>query len=382
MQFCYIMDKKTKIIIIILSIVGLYFFYINFFKKEEFINIGFIGSFTGKSSELGVSTRKGAFMAVDKINKSGGINGKKINLLIRDDKTDVNEAKEIIKEFEQKRINIIVGFSISGMYQAALDATNKDMFVISPTMTTIKLSLKDDNFTRVLSENSKQSDYIVKIIKERNLKKIGIIYDYDNEEYTDPIVQRFKKSLKNLDIFLKYEKQFSKTDINPEIFAKDIKSKELDAIYIISNSIDAARIIQQIDKLDYNVDKYVSSWGFNEDLIAYGGKTVEGVYGSSEYNYLNKSKKYLDFEKEYNNYFNEQVSFGALFGYESVLVLAKAMKNAQTLNPEDIKKSFLKIKKFEGIQSDIIYDKYLDVTRERFIYKIENSKFKRVFIDL
>lgn len=377
------MKNKIKILIItVVSLTILYFSYINFFKTEEFIKIGFVGSLTGKASELGVSTRKGVFIAVDKINKSGGINGKKIKLVIKDDRTDRQKAKEVIREFEEQNINKIIGFSISGMYEAVVDADKKGMFIISPTMTTIKLSHRDDNFTRVLPENSKQADYFAKIIKDKNSKKIGVIYDYDNREYSSPIVQRFKNNLKNLDIELSYERLFTKFDMNAELFAKDIKRLELDAIYMICNSTDAAKIIQQMEKLEYNIDKYASSWAFNEELLSYGGKTVEGVYGASEYNYLNQDESYLEFEAQFKRYFNEEVSFGAVFGYESMMILSQAMKKADSLSPSDIKKSFLKTKKFKGIQSDITYDEYLDASRETFIYRVENSKFKRVFIDL
>ncbi|WXR62916.1 ABC transporter substrate-binding protein [Peptostreptococcaceae bacterium AGR-M142] len=377
------MNKNIKIMMLVAVLfIFLYYSYINFFKTEELIKIGFVGSLTGKGSELGVATRKGVFMAADKINRSGGINGKKIKLIIKDDKTDRQKAKEVINEFENENINIIIGFSISGMYEAVVDADKKGMFIISPTMTTIKLSQKDDNFTRVLPENSKQSDYFAKIIGDKGSKKIGVIYDDDNREYASPIIQRFKNNLKDLDIKLAYERRFNKFDMNAELFAKDIKRLELEAIYMVCNSTDAAKIIQQIDKLEYNIDKYASSWAFNEELLSYGGKTVEGVYGASEYNYLNNDEKYLDFEADYRHYYNEEVTFGSLFGYETMMVLKEAMKNADTLEPSDIKKSFLKIKKFEGIQSDITYDEYLDASRESFIYRVENSKFKRVFIDL
>lgn len=381
--YCDVMDKKLKILLImVLLFVFSYFSYIRFFKEDQVIKIGFVGSLTGKASELGVATRKGTFIAVNKINESGGIKGKKIELVIKDDKTSRENAKEAIREFNDEDINIVIGFSISGMYEAVLYADKKDMFMISPTMTTIKLSQRDDNFTRVLPENSKQSDYFAKLIEDKNSKKIGVIYDDDNREYATPIVQRFKNNLKNLNINISYERRFTKFDMNAELFAKDIKRLGLDSIYMVCNSTDAAKIIQQIEKLEYNLDKYAASWAFNEELISYGGKTVEGVYGASEYNYLNKNKKYLDFINEYKNYYNEDATFGAVFGYESMMILKQAIENADSTMSKDIKNSMLNIKEFDGVQSDIIYDEYLDASRETFIYRIENSEFKRVYIDL
>ncbi|MGB4265837.1 MAG: ABC transporter substrate-binding protein [Limnochordia bacterium] len=74
------------------------------------IKIGLITSLTGPVSTYGQSVRNAVQMAVDEINAAGGINGNKINLIVRDDKGDATEAANVTRYFiDREQVALIVG---------------------------------------------------------------------------------------------------------------------------------------------------------------------------------------------------------------------------------------------------------------------------------
>ncbi len=84
--------NKKKIIIYIIIILVCFFSY-QLYMATRTIKIGLAGTLSGPASELGVSGRNGFNLAVGIINESGGINGRLIEPVIKDDKGDLNRAK-------------------------------------------------------------------------------------------------------------------------------------------------------------------------------------------------------------------------------------------------------------------------------------------------
>ena len=63
-------------------------------RSKEPVIIGYSANLTGRQSELGVTGRNGIEMAVDEINSQGGINGRLIKLIVKDDKNKTDESAE------------------------------------------------------------------------------------------------------------------------------------------------------------------------------------------------------------------------------------------------------------------------------------------------
>ncbi|NPE22181.1 MULTISPECIES: ABC transporter substrate-binding protein [unclassified Fusibacter] len=79
------------------------------------IKIGFAGSLTGKSYELGIPAKNGFILAVEHINTQGGINGAKLIPVIKDDESTVETAYVVAQEFIEEDVTFVIGFLTSNM---------------------------------------------------------------------------------------------------------------------------------------------------------------------------------------------------------------------------------------------------------------------------
>lgn len=96
-------DCMGIIVIAIIVLAGLAAFSMFRGEKKETIKVGVILPLTGEGERLGVEARDGFFLAVDKIKSRNGINGKKIELIIEDSRTDSKEGK---KAFRLERLTL------------------------------------------------------------------------------------------------------------------------------------------------------------------------------------------------------------------------------------------------------------------------------------
>jgi len=109
--------------------------------QKEPIRVGFVAELTGRQADLGVQERNAAELAVDKINAAGGVAGRPIELVVRDDRGTSEGAQAADRELIAARVVAIIGHATSGQTIAALPvAEQAGMVLISPSSSTPKLS--------------------------------------------------------------------------------------------------------------------------------------------------------------------------------------------------------------------------------------------------
>jgi branched-chain amino acid transport system substrate-binding protein len=341
-------------------------------KKEE-IKIGFVAGLSGKYSALGGSIRDGFLLAFEEVNYT--IDGKKVKIIQKDDKQDKIEAKKIIDAFVKDNIKLIVGNTTSSMTKISFPVINKlkDSLLISPTASSDEFTRLDDNFLRIQVENSDKKFSGLKEYVSKN-KNVVFIYDSKNKAYSDGYEKYFENVLDK-----KWGHGFvSKFDINSpyKTISKKLKTIKSDLILVVANSIDSANIIQYLRVNNIDTQVLSSGWAKTNDFIQNGGKAVEGVLFSTEYDENSKNKRFLDFKKSFEKTYNKTPSSIEVQGYELGKILIK--KLSQSSDISTLKQRILEEKKYDGLQGEIVFDKYGDITREYFMMKIENAKYKRI----
>ena len=147
--------------------------------REEPIRIGFIAGLSGRVADLGVAGRNGVILAIDQKNAQGGIKGRNLELIVRDDQQNPDTAQRMVKELLDLKVDLIIGPMTSSMAMATVSLVNDSkIYMVSPTASTTALSNKDDHLLRVISSTNA---YAIKsaLYQFDNLgrRKAVVIYD-------------------------------------------------------------------------------------------------------------------------------------------------------------------------------------------------------------
>lgn len=353
------------IIIIILSFIAFYF-------DNKNIQIAFIGSLSGKYLVLGNSVVKGIKLALEEQNYKLG--GKKIDLIIKDNNSNKERNNKIIKDFIKDDIKIVLGNITSSMTKESLATINKEKNIIlfSPTASSNEFSGIDDNFFRIYTPNSrKKFKELIEIFKKKSYKRNYIIYDQENESYTKNYASLYEQEYKSQDKNAVFRGVTFKNNYNALV--NEIKQFDADIVFIATNTIDTAKIIQYLKLKKLNKQVVVSGWAFTSTLIENCGQACNGVLSVISYEKNSKKDEYINFVKKYEKRYKEKPSFYTLKGYELIKILDKVLKIA---NEDNVKKAILKIKRFDGLLGEIVFDKYGDIYNKTKIYMIKNGEFK------
>jgi amino acid/amide ABC transporter substrate-binding protein, HAAT family (TC 3.A.1.4.-) len=167
-------------------LIGILGFFLKGCIEKKPLPIGFTAQLTGIQAELGVQERNGVQLAVETINASGGVVGRKIELIIRDDLGIPEQAKAADSDLINAGVLAIIGHATSSQTLAGLEVTNPaHMVMLSPTVSTPKLSGLDDYFFRVYPSFKDSSQAFAQYIYQNSgIARMAIIYDIDNAAYS------------------------------------------------------------------------------------------------------------------------------------------------------------------------------------------------------
>lgn len=340
------------------------------------IKIGFTATLTGPSSHLGHDGQLGAEFAVAQINAEGGIKGKQLQLVIKDDKNTAPVAAANIAFFQKADCIAVIGPFTSSMSSGIPGPdSGPNIPVLSPTISTLAMSGIPDHFIRFSPETTTRAWTIFREIKDKKYKKITCIHDLSNARYT----VEFFNSLRTLSKEESYGRitgvSFNgkkQTDYNS--IAADVMASNPDAIVFITNSLDTANIAQQLYKSGNKAQLFSSFWARTYDLIHYGGRAVEGMLLVSEKIDPVYKAAYEEFSSGFRQQFSRAPSFSVVYSYETTTILLRTLRHIDTFDPQTIIDS-ISGKSHTGLMNTVYIDKYGDCSRDFQFSIIKNGNF-------
>lgn len=348
-------------------------------RKAEPIKLGFVGSLTGRFSDLGTAGRNGALLAVEEANESGGVNGRAIELITRDDKQDPASAVQADRELIAAGVTAIIGHMTSSMTLAALSLINEEqVLMVSPTTSTEELTGIDDYFFRVSATYKEETHSLAgQAFHTRGLREIAALYDLVNRGYTEGFYNNFKEEFERLGGRIIFSKVFtSSKDLSFSALTAEILSTEAEGVLIVAGALDTATICQQLRKKYFNGVIIPCGWAMTPELISHGGSAVESLLFSQQFDQNSTAPDYLRFKSDYRSRFGKEPNFASVHAYNAVRVILEAL--SIDANQENLKKTIIAERTFTGLQGNFYIDAYGDAHRQRILLIIRDGQFTRI----
>jgi len=337
-----------------------------------------VAGLSGRHSELGVGVRNGVMLAVDTLNKAGGVNGRLLEIVVKDNKGDPGENAAVLNELIQAEIPIIIGPLLSKMAESTISTiSGKNVMVASPTISTDLLVDKDDNFLRLIPESSFQGESIASAVNMSEYKRLAVVYDSANAAYTKPIVDAFKQSVESAEVVYVNDLSGGQEKKLAEVASLVIDSG-CEALFLVTSSIDAGELCQQIRKRDESMQFYGAYWVKSGRIVEIGGRSVDGMILSTIFERSEKSAEYKDFAQRFENRFKTTPNFTSVYAYESVMVIAEGIMKSKSTDPRKVKDAIIAQGTFQGLEENFRINQYGDVERSKSLVQIRNGRFVRV----
>lgn len=374
------MDRTTKLILIAVGAAALVLLIFLLKNHSKPIKIGFIADLSSRKSQIGIAARNGVIMAVDELNSNGGIKGRKVELLIRDGKANKDEVRIQTEDLIENQVDVIIGPCFSSMVDPVMQVTKgKDTLVISPTVSTDDLTSIDDNFIRVMPQASEQGKYLAMAVDWQENKKITLVQDLKNDEYTKDVVKGFKEKAAELSINIIDVITFEKKEDFPKV-VQQLNQNQSDGLVFVASGIDTGAIIQLYAKTNDVPNLYGTFWAKISEVNTYGGKAVNGMILFDAYANEKPTEQEAVFNSSYLDRFGSNPNMASRYSYESVQIFAKAVSGSKAINSNEIKQQIIENNPIQGITDNYRIDKYGDVIRKLSFYTIRDHQYELINI--
>lgn len=321
------------------------------------IKIGQIIPMTGEAAESGKYHKQGAEIAIDKINAAGGINGRKLTVVLEDDQTtNPGGVAALQKLLEDKEIPVILGSIRSTQVQAMLPTINEAKIPVGIGGTNYGLTHSGSQWVfRFRPHDGMSAKVVAKfLVEELKLKKVAIIHASDafGNGARDNLVPAVKALGGEMVLDQGYNNQ--EKDFTGVVQALK-KSGATGLSSYMTFGTDLGVLARQIKQLGVKVTWVGSPSITGVDSRNLAGDSLFGTYGVTDF-HVDASPTSTEFAKAYKAKFGQEPDLYAAWCYDAVLVFAEAMKKAPDLKPESLRKAILSIQKFPGAEGEYNFD--------------------------
>ena len=340
------------------------------------IVIGEYGSLTGTTATFGKSTKNGIDLAIEEINKQGGVLGKQIRVVVEDDQGKPEEAQTVVtKLITRDRVVAILGEVASSRTLAAAPVAQQNKIpMITPSSTNPRVTQIGDYIFRTCFIDPFQGFVMAKFASTTlKVKNVAILRDIKNDYsvgLADVFVENFTKMGGMIVSDLSYSE--GDTDFGAQLTA--MKAKKPEAIFIPGYYTEVGLIARQAQKLGITIPMLGGDGWDSPKLWEIGGEALNGSYYSNHTSMDDPNPVIQKFVADYKARFNELPDSLGANAYDSARILVDAIRRAGTTEPAKLRDALAQTKDFPGIAGPITIDANRNAVKPAVILRVNNGK--------
>jgi branched-chain amino acid transport system substrate-binding protein len=342
------------------------------------IEIGFFGDLSGPTFNFGESAKNGVLMAADQINQAGGIKGRKLDIVIEDDRGMPEIAAKLAGKLidEDKVVAIIAGGTSGNSRAAAPKAQSARTPLISPSSTDPAVTQVGDYIFRACFVDAFQAEVMARFaFNTLQARKAAIVFDF-NSPYGRGLTDYFELSFAKLGGQIVAKQSYSQGDADFRGQLSTIRAAEPDVIYIPGYYGDVAIIAKQARQSGLNQPLLGGDGWDAPELWQLAGDALNGSYISSHYSADDPSPAIQQFVHEYRQrYGNLLPDAHAALAYDATRVLADAIERADSTDRQKLRAALAQTRNFPGVTGVISIDANRNAVKPAVVLKLQDVKF-------
>ncbi|MBT9717571.1 ABC transporter substrate-binding protein [Enterococcus durans] len=333
---------------------------------------------SGAVAAYGDVESDGIKLAVDEINKDGGIDGKKIEIVDKDNKSDNDEAASVSANLAtNEKVVAQIGPATSGSSKSSLaNLTKAGVPMITPSGTDDSITVDGDKVQKYAFRSCFQDSFQGTILAQYadnklNSKKAVILSD-SSSDYAKGLSKAFKDEYKGQIVD---EENFVAGDKDFQAILTNIKDKDFDVLYIPAYYTEAGLIVKQAREMGIK-QAIVGADGFGDEKFVEtaGAANASNIYYTAHFSTSapasDKVPAFVDaFQKKYNT---APSQFAAL-AYDAVYMVKQAAEKEGT-DSASIQKGLANLKDFKGVTGSISIDKNHNPEKSAVVLGLTNGK--------
>jgi branched-chain amino acid transport system substrate-binding protein len=340
------------------------------------IRIGFHAPLTGFAAADGKSAVAGAELAVEQINAAGGINGRKLELVIQDDQARPDQAVPLANKYIGDGFKVVVSGSYSGPTRAAAGVFQGakipyvSAYAIHPDIT------RAGNYVfRTSFMGEVQGKAAAKFVGD-NLKKKKVTLVTLNNDFGQALSAGFKEVAGQFGIQIASEYTYAMGDRQFGSIVASVRKDNPEALYVSGYFFNGGPLVAQL-RAGGVTAPIIGTEGFDtHNFIAIAKDAAEGVMITTSLDRDSKAAPMRKFIDEYEAKFKAPADMVAASTHTAINVVAEGLKRAGGEDPAKIRDAISGLRDFQVATGRISFNQMGEVYKPAQIQVIKGGKFR------
>ncbi len=350
-------------------------------SAQQTIKIAYAGPVTGPVSQYGTMVKEGILTAVERINATGGINGKQIELVVEDDACEPKQAVPVANRIVSSGVKFVVGHVCSGATIAAADIYDNEGIIMvtasatSPILTDAK---PRSSIFRTIGRDDQQAPPAIKYIVEKaKPKKVAILHD--KQSYGQGLATAVKNGLEAQKIPVALFEGINAGESDYSAIVTKMKSEGVDFIYFGGYHPELGLIARQSRERGLTATIMSVEGAANAELLNIAGPAADGILMTLPPD-LSKEPANAEIVKLFLDAKRDPAGPFQMSSYTAVMAIAEGIKAAKSEDPDAVAKAMHEIS-FDSPLGKISFDKKGDLSSFRFVISRQNKDGTRTPLD-
>ncbi len=328
-------------------------------KNSNEILIGAFFAMTGPIASYGQESVNGIKMALEEVNQTP-INGKTLNVIIEDNKGEpVESANSVRKLIDINNVDVLIGsVASSNTLAAAPIAQAAKIPLVTPASTNEKVTMTGDFVFRTCFTDNFQGVVMAKFAYETLTKRKAAIIVDNSSDYSKGLQKVFKEEFNRLGgAVIQDNFTYTQKDTDFRSLLRKVQRAQPDVVFLPGYYSEVGLILKQARQMGMNMP-FLGGDGWDSPKLQElaGPSGIKGNYISSHFSPDDSDPRVQNFVKEYMKRYNEKPGAMAALGYDTILVIADALRRAGSTDAAALQKALATTLGFEGVTGAITID--------------------------
>jgi len=348
-------------------------------ESGDTIKVGANFELTGNVANYGNATIEGLQLAIDEANEAGGINGKKIELVSVDDKSEaaesINAATKLISDDDVK---VIVGPATTGLVLAETQtATDAKVPIIAPCATSPEATVENGKVKPYVFRScfiDPQQGEVMATFAAKDLKaKTAVIYVDNSSDYSKNLAKVFREKFEAAGGKVVMEEAFLQKDQDFKATLTKLKTANADVMFVPAYYEEVGKIVKQAREMGINSAILgTDGWDDTKVVDIAGADALNNTFFSTHYS--EKDAEVQGFIEAYKKKYNHAPNVFAALGYDAGKMLVDALKRAGSSDTEKIREALEATKDLKVGTGTISMDKNHNPIKTAVILEMKNGE--------
>lgn len=349
--------------------------------EGDTIKIGLIASLNGEQQPWGLDSKYGAELAVEEINAAGGIQGKKVELVVEDTGSKPEGGKSATEKMvSEDKVLCVLGEVASGITLPAAQVCQENgVPLISIGATRIDVTQQGGAIFRVCYTDDFQGAAMAKYAYEDlKLRKVAVMTDR-KLPYSTGLSEVFSKSFTKLGGEIVAEEKYESGNIDFKAQLTNIKDKNPDGLFCSGYFTEVGPIARQREALGLNVPMLGGDGWDSKDLLDSGGSGIVGGFFANHYHQSEARPEVANFVANFKKKYGTDAGTAmAALAYDAAGVCFEALKNAKALDSKSLIEAIQGIQDYKGVSGNITIGADGNAQKPALVLKVNKDGFAPV----